>query len=357
MKKHHYIRTALAAGFIVLTSTAFFTPAFADDNQAETFAPSLQIENFIGRMTIVNGETVSITGEVDGTVAQDKNSWHIDGGEVLRNSHCRKNKSRIEVSFGSWNWLGRSGGYKNLSDYPHLKITLPAHAHLKISDSIIFGDSENLGTADISLDHCSDLVLGTVTGDFTLDISGSADVKAQNIGTGDISIHGSGDVLVADVEGLDLVISGSGDFDAGYISGKTTVSVNGSGDVDIEHIQGGLDYRGNGSGDIDVDSLNGALDYSNHGSGDIVIDKIYANVVDVSLNGSGDAALGAGKIGRIYVSTHGSGGVTFRGDAGDVDVRTRGSSDVFVRTASGEVKANVQGSSDVKINGVRYKRN
>ena len=122
----------MMTGLSVLTLSAAFTPAYAQESGAV-----LEIENFIGRLTITNGERVSVKGEANGSLSQTDNLWHIDGGEEIEGASCRENNSRIELSIGSWSWIGRRGGYKNLNEYPHLKVTLPPHAHLKVSESCL----------------------------------------------------------------------------------------------------------------------------------------------------------------------------------------------------------------------------
>jgi len=304
-------RNLLITSLSTLMFAMAATPAFAQGS-----GPVLEIENFLS----------------------DKgNVWRIDGQEKLNVSSCRSNNSRVELSFGSWSWLGRSGGYKNLNEYPHLKITLPSNAALKISDSIIFGDSQDLGSADISLNHCSDLVFESISKYLNLNIAGSGDFTAKDIGSADIAIKGSGDVVLDDVGDLSLSISGSGDFNA-------------------ETVRGVAALRVHGSGDIEIDDIRGSLNYKSQGSGDLSIDEITAETAQISVNGSGGVEIDTGDIKEMTVSTNGSGDVSYRGHAGDVEARANGSSDVYIRKTSGEVWANVNGSAGVKINGVRYHR-
>lgn len=332
MEKHHYIRAAFAVGFSALSYSAVLTPAFAADS-----APSLEIENFIGRITIVNGDDVSIKGEAQGTVRRDKNMWYVDGEEKIKQTSCRNKGSKIELSFGNWSWRRLTGGYEDLNDYPHLKVTLPRDAHLKISESVIYGDSKDLGAADISLKHCSDLALGSIAGALDLNIASSADVKAEDVGTADISVKGSGDVSFDAIGDLNLSIIGSGDFNAESVTGRTVLKTH-------------------GSGDIEINELHGSLKYNNQGSGDLWIDDITATDVQISLHGSGDAEIMSGSIETVSVSTNGSGDVAFKGRAGDVGVRSNGSSDVYIRKSSGDVHIATNGSGSAKVNGVRYDR-
>ena len=324
-------KTCLIVGLSLASFSSLSQTATAQD------VATFEIENFIGRLTITNGETFSIKGEQSGSLTQSESIWRIDGDEEINVTSCRQNNSRIELSFGSWSWFGRSGGYKNLDEYPHLKVTLPATAKLKISQSVIYGDVQDLGAADITLNHCGDMVLGSIDGQFNLEILGSADLQAGTVGRADITIRGSGDVS------LDKV----GDF---------ALSVNGSGDIDVETINGTASILSNGSGDVEIDDLVGHFEYRNRGSGDLSIDDLHADKAYINVNGSGDVEIDSGDVVDLSVKTNGSGDVDYGGQADNVVARTNGSSDIYVKTANGEVIASANGSGSVKVNGVRYER-
>jgi len=312
------------------------SPSFAQTSRSDV-VPALKIENFIGRITVKNGDIMRVENAKDGTLTQDGQSWVISGGEEINGVNCRARNSRVEISFGNWSWRKRSGGYKNINDYPHLKITLPKHAHLDISGSVIYGDIDDLGSAHIRMPACADITARHITGELDLGISGSGDFSAENIGTAQIRIGGSGDVILEDVGPLNLSISGSGDFDAESVDGDAAISVNGSGDIEVETITGNLEYKNNGSGDLLIDSLNGDL-------------------LDVRLNGSGDVEIDRGDVIDARINTNGSGDVDFGGTAVNADVQTSGSSDVRIKKASGEVHVDVGGSSDVYVNRTHYER-
>ena len=334
-------KTCLIAGLTLASFSSLSTAAIAQDRVTSAVATSevitFEIENFIGRMTIKNGEGFSIKGADANTLSEKGNVWRIDGREEVKVTSCRESNSRVELSFGSWNWLSRSGGYKNLDEYPHLKVTLPDTARLKISKSVIYGDTKDLGAADITLNHCGDLVLGSVAETLDVEIKSSADVHADNVGTANVSIHGSGDVSLNEV----------GDF---------SLSINGSGDVDVSSINGTAILNTNGSGDIEIDDINGSLEYRSQGSGDISIDDLQASNAYISTNGSGDVEIDSGDVIDLSVKTSGSGDVDYGGHAETVTARTSGSSDIYVKKVSGEVSVSVSGSGSVRMDGIRYER-
>ncbi|MEP6343999.1 MAG: DUF2807 domain-containing protein [Maricaulaceae bacterium] len=324
-------KTSLIAGLTLVSFSSLSTTAFAQETV------TFEIENFIGRLTITNGDEVSIKGADANTLSEQGNVWRIDGDEEINVTSCRANNSRVELSFGSWSWLGRSGGYKNLDEYPHLKVTLPDNANLKLSDSVIYGDIADLGAADITLNYCADMVLGSVERQLKLEILGSADLQADTVGYADVTIRGSGDLSLEQV----------GDF---------TLSVNGSGDVDVETINGTALISSKGSGDIEIDDLVGNFEYRSQGSGDLSIDELRGDKAYISVNGSGDVEIDAGDVVDLSIKTNGSGGVDYGGRSDNVFARSNGSSDIYVKTARAEVTASANGSGSVKVDGVRYER-
>ncbi len=331
--------------FSVISALALF--AGLSSSWAQTQSPSetksfsgvpvLKIDNFIGRITVENAEVMGVEGAKDDTLKQDGLSWAILGGEEIKGVNCRARNSRIEISLGNWRWRKRSGGYKNINDYPHLKVTLPKQAHLDISSSVIYGDIDDLGSAHIHMPSCSDITARNIAGKLDLGISGSGDFSAENIGEAKIKISGSGDVVLGETGPLTLTISGSGDFNAETITGDATIRVN-------------------GSGDIEIDKITGRLEHKNNGSGDLLIDRVSGDLLNIRLNGSGDVEIDRGDVTDAQIVTHGSGDVDFGGTAVNVDVQASGSSDVRIKKATGEVSVDVSGSSDVYVNRIHYQR-
>ena len=275
------IKSLLIAGLSVASFSQLCGTASAQEEPV-----TLEIENFIGRLTIKNGDTVSVKGERADSLSQNDNLWTVNGGEEAKVTNCREKNSRVELSFGSWSWRGRSGGYKDLDDYPHLKVTLPANAHLKISKSMIYGDGGDLGSAEIALDHCGDLVLGSIKEYLKLDIHGSADFKAEGVGTAEIAIRGSGDVSLDEVGDFSFRGNGSGDVDVAAISGTTLITTNGSGDIELDDLVGNFEYSNQGSGDLSIDHLEGSkVNIRLNGSGDVEIDSCVIETLSIKTNG------------------------------------------------------------------------
>jgi len=302
-------------------------PAAADD------APVLKIENFIGTVDIVTGDydAVEIT-DADGAAFEDsRRGITINDGQTVQHINCRQNKLSIDIGIGNWGWKKRSGGYKDLNEYPKVKITAPENTHLIVSDSVIFGEVGNIGSGDIRIRSCGDLEMANVSGELDLRISGSGDVSMGSAGSADISISGSGDLEAEDFTSLELSVSGSGDAQIGDIAGFADVSARGSGDIEIGNIDGGLEYRGSGSSNFDADYVSGDISVRSSGSGDVDIDD--------------------GEAGTLYVVSSGSSNIEYDGSSVDAEARASGSSDIIIRKPSGTLQTSDSGAGDVDVRG------
>ena len=129
---------------------------------------------------------------------------------------------------------------------------------------------------EVKIAGSSDIVTYVNFEEADIDISGSGDLQARDLGDTRISIAGSGDVECNRVTNLDLRIAGSGDFDCREVKGDVKIKIAGSGDANIDNGRvGHMDVSVMGSGDIyaaglDVDEL----DISIAGAGDVVLGRL-----------------------------------------------------------------------------------
>lgn len=123
------------------------------------------------------------------------------------------------------------------------------------------------GSADVYLN-------GTIKGaDIKLNITGSGDIKAENLQYDNIStlVKGSGDIDLKNVKATDVKaeISGSGDIEIKGTTRQATLTVNGSGDVSADKLTAAnVIATVAGSGDITCYASK-QLDAKVTGSGDI----------------------------------------------------------------------------------------
>lgn len=130
-----------------------------------------------------------------------------------------------------------------------------------------------------------------------LEISGSADVRAEDF-TADalrININGSGNVTFVnlDVETLSARLSGSGDLILPAVSAKDILA------------------EVNDSGQMEIGGVADSLVVKTSGSGDLLAEKLQTTTAEVAVNGSGNASLWA--VERLDVSINGSGDVQYFG--------------------------------------------
>ncbi len=319
-------------------------------------APTLRIENFIGTIDVTTSGTGKIViNEADGApVSRSGENITIDAGYKINNSRCKQNRHSIKIDIGKWKLNKRGGGYKNLTEYPHMKISAPSNVNLIIEKSVIFGDVENIGSGDIHVRSCGKLNVGDVSGDMVLGISGSGDINMGDVagdlrvrisGSGDaeigdantqsgasvVRVSGSGDLLAGNLASLELEISGSGDVTAGNIANGAKIHSSGSSDIELGRIEGYLDYSGSGSSDFDADSIVGDLSVRASGAGDITID--------------------GGDVDTLYIKASGASNVDYDGRSKDAEAYASGAADISINRPTGNLRSHEGGAGDVHVDG------
>jgi len=305
---------------ILLTSAA---PAFAQD---------ITIENFIGTVEIREGSSLSIKGEARGTADLSSRSLIVDGGEDIDGLSCNGWNGKVTIGRG---WPMRNK--RKITDYPTLRITAPDTTALVIRDSLIFGQSSDLGDVDIWLSSCGDFDMGDVTGTFSVKSSGSADVTARHVGRAELSTSGSGDFELLSAESLSFRSSGAGDLAMKDVKGPAAIQTTGSGDIVLVSVGDGLEFRTTGSGDFLAARVDGPVELTSTGSGDVEIDNGAMSTFSARTTGSGDIQIG--------------------GSVGPADLYANGSGDITIDKQSGSLSHRVGGSGDIKVNGKRYESN
>lgn len=328
----------LSAAAVMLSA-----PAFADNH------PELVIENFVGTVKVTTaGSSVEITSQdnmSDVDVNTRGDSLNIDGG--IRKPDGKKCKGYYSV-WNINNRSGRSGGYEDLDDYPILEIDAPADTVLVIRNAIPFLDAEDLGGADLEVDHCGKVNMGDISGPVTVSLNGSGDVTGGNAGDVDVDLRGSGDVAFDDVGTADINLLGSGDVELGSTYAMS-VSLRGSGDVEADNVNGDFEAELKGSGDIEIGEVTGNASADLSGSGDIVIDEVTGGTLKLHTRGSGDIDVRGGDVDTLIVGSSGSSNVYFRGTAKDARLNASGSSDIMVDRVTGTVDQSDSGSADIKV--------
>jgi len=331
--------------------------------------PTLTIEQFIGTIDIRTGDYDKITvTETDGVeVERSGTSVTIDGGQTTKNTKCKTTGSKVKIYVGKGRWNKRKAKYKNLDQYPQIKITAPENTHLIIDDVIIFGKTGNFGSG-IKLRSCGDVNFADFSGHLDLRIAGSGDVNIGRASSGDIAIAGSGDFTALDMQTVTISVAGSGDVDIGNVSGSVSATIAGSGDTKINNIGGNLTYRGGGSGDLDlgdisgnaeitiggsgsveIGRIDGGLSYTGGGSGGLSAHYVGGTKLSVRTGGSGTTDIQDGDVTELYIKTGGSGSVRYGGQSQSAEVSTRGSANITIRKPSGSLIKEKRGSGKIRI--------
>lgn len=131
------------------------------------------------------------------------------------------------------------------------------------------------------------------------------------------------------------------DGDAGWDTGKATVTITMPAPTDISMF---------GSGSITAEQMAGDADISMAGSGSINVTDVDITKLEISSAGSGSIKA-AGKATKLEVSIMGSGGAQLQKlKADEVDVTIAGSGGVRV-ASDGKVEASIMGSGSVVVTG------
>ncbi len=321
------MKTILKTTAVITTAMACAIPVFAADGAND--GPVLTIRDFIGTVNITNsgGQTIEVSRSDGARYHTNGNKVEINDNQSLNDISCKGDDDNIRIRKGSW-YGGR--GYKRISEYPNVEISIPANTRLVIDDSLVFGQIGNVGSADLELRSCGDLKLGNVAGTLDLKLSGSSDLDMGNAGAAKI------------------VISGSGDVEAQKF-GPTTLTISGSGDVELDSIEGDATLKSSGSGDISIGDIRGNLDYIGGGSSDLEIASVMGDTVFLRSSGSGDVEVDDGNVTSAEIIASGASDIEFLARSVDAKVKASGASDITLLQPSGNLAQSDSGASHITV--------
>lgn len=222
----------------------------------------------------------------------------LDGELDRRIRDCRRLNGSFSVGVAKLGRIERSA-------MPVITVRTPRDVSLAASGAVISAVGASR-SADLRLSGCGDAEIGPVEQLLELDVSGSGDVRANDVGAADIDSSGSADLALGAVAGaLDADLSGSGSLTSGDVAGEANVRLAGSGEVRMGAVRGPLTAKLGGSGDIEVAEAGGDL--------------------ELAVAGSGDLAVRGGEAGRVKAEIAGSGGISFAGTAASLEASIAGS--------------------------------
>lgn len=216
MRNKQFIFRNLALTILVITGTFVTLQAFSQNKEER------KVSGFDGVNNTTSIDLFLTQGAQYKLVIEAKDSKDIE--KII--TEVEKNTLKIKTKPGSWNM-------NNVKIY----VTLPELNALSIS-----GSSDVLATKTMT------------SGEFSLAISGSGNVKFDDLQTNElnIAVSGSGDVEMAGQasSNVHISISGSGDIDLQNVETKNAnISISGSGDVKVFATET-LNSKTSGSGDV-----------------------------------------------------------------------------------------------------------
>jgi len=324
-------------------------------------APVVEIENFIGTVRVVEGDTLDARFERTGDAQPDiqfvNGELDVDGGERMRRVQC----------YGGWREerVGRNRrNAQSFDELPVLIVTTPSPATFELGDSVVRAEMGDAASLYVELSHCSTLSAGDVAGNARLAIRGSGNMRVGQIGGAlDAALSGSGALSTRDIgEDVELAVSGSGDVELGDVGGDMEVGISGSGHVSAGHVAS-LDASVSGSGNVEVGNAINGVRYAASGSGDLSVGAttdVYVRSsgssnlqvasmdgeLNISSGGSGDVRIEQGRASLVEAVLAGSSDLWFGGTAQDVDIRVSGGSDAYISTVTGQRNIHTSGGGD-----------
>lgn len=201
--------------------------------------------------------------EVRGTACASDKSWlahlQINTG---RSGDQASVDAEHHTSTSIFNLFGSSYAYLKLQ--VRVPVALAVQVHSGSGDV----DAKNLASLDFA-SGSGDLIADQIKGALELQL-GSADVRANTVGSVELHGTGSGDVHVSGVQGdVRADHSGSGDLEFSQVRGSVRVGSTGSGDVTLSDIGRDAEVGSTGSGDVSVNGVGGNFSVRSTGSGDV----------------------------------------------------------------------------------------
>lgn len=209
--------------------------------------------------------------EVRGTACTSEQDWlqHMQIGSSRHGAHAAV--SAVTDRIDTFLIFGTT--------YAYMKLQVRVPASLAVLVGSGSGDTNASQLASLDFDSGSgDLIANNIVGALNLQL-GSADVRANQVGSVNLHGTGSGDVHVAGVSGdVQTDHSGSGDLEFSGVRGSVHVGSTGSGDVSVSDVGRDVEVGSTGSGDVTANGVGGNFIVRATGSGDVNYHDVKGNV-------------------------------------------------------------------------------
>ncbi len=251
------IKPAIFAALGALTATTLLASAAQ--------AQEVEIRNAVARVVVIPEDRTDIQVSVDAgsstlpaiEVRRRGRDVLIEGGLRRQIGNCRSSDfvadptqmpAGVQVTV-------RDHGTIEMADAPLIVIRTPMDVSLN-AEGAVWGAIGRSASAELGAGGCGDWSVANTTGELSIAIGGSGDVRAGTARTAEIAIGGSGTVRVRGGQApqLDVAVAGSGDVVFDGEAGNLDVSIVGSGDVTVRRATGSVDRTILGSGDLNVGS-------------------------------------------------------------------------------------------------------
>lgn len=255
----------------VAAASALASPAFAQE---------VEIDNAVARVVVIPEDRTDIQVTVDQgaaglppvEVTRRGRDIRIDGGLRRRIQRCRSDDfvaNPTEMPAGTTVQV-RNHGEVEVSEAPLIIIRTPMEVNVD-AEGAIWGAIGRSSGVELASGGCGDWSVANTTGDLSIAIGGSGDVRAGTAQGLEVAIGGSGNVNVNAINGpAEVAIGGSGELRiAGGQASSLDIAIGGSGTVIFNGEAGNVSATIAGSGDIAIDRVTGTINRTVLGSGEI----------------------------------------------------------------------------------------
>ena len=289
---------ALAAAAFAALSPAFAARFETARVELRDVTGEVRITTTAGEETEVKitqqGKTTRIVDVrlVDGVLVLSGERWKEDEDRNCCDNRITRNESLAMNRAAELNADTLRKGF--FADWPLIEISMPRKGDATFIDArillsmqqldgalnldacYVYGDTASLGSAVIGVVHGSRLAIGNVKSLLELDLSGRAEVRAENAAMTDIDIAGPGVVTMGAVDGMmDVSIAGSGRVLASRLDGPLTARIAGSGAVAVQSgVAERLKATIDGSGGVYFEGVAVQPDLRLYGSAIVRMDSI-----------------------------------------------------------------------------------
>ena len=263
---------------LLLAACAVASPALAQESGSYD-VNEIVIEDYLGTVDIVTragAVEASLDFGSDDEAPRASLSQNGDALRVRGDSRSLEDDYNCDTEDSVFGYredgvLFLNGRFHEFSDANRLTIYAPSSVNVRIENSLVSADMDEVATLIFENDHCAQLSVNRVSETTSLGITGIVDMEIDYTSNFYAEVSGVGAVEVGEVNGaVDIDFSGVGGVD--IRSGTATsfkADMSGVGDLDFGGHAVNPDVDASGIGSVDIASYEGTFRRDRSGIGSV----------------------------------------------------------------------------------------